>query len=507
MTYVPDKTTFLERAKRGNLVPVWRELLVDQETPVSAYCRLRAKFREKNPAAHTFLLESVEGGKKIARYSFLGGNPFLVFRATGRTVEIETADGHREFREDVDPMDELRSYMARYQPVEDPDLPLFYGGAVGYLGYDAITQFEPRVGLARERDIEWPDMVFALTDTLLIFDHVRHTAKVVANVRIEGDPEQAYNEAMAKVDEVCEALTVSVPHHLLDLNSPRPEMPVRSNLTQAEFEHAVEAAKEYIRAGDIIQVVLSQRFETDYTGDPLDVYRALRCVNPSPYMYCLELGGRSVVGSSPEVHVKLEGDRVELRPIAGTRPRAKDAGMDRKLEEELLADTKELAEHIMLVDLARNDLGRVCRYGSVQVSELMVIERYSHVMHIVSNVAGTIDEGHDAFDLMKATFPAGTVSGAPKIRAMEIIAELERTRRGPYAGAVGYFGFGGSLDSCITIRTVLLDGEKAYVQAGAGIVADSVPGNEFEETRNKARGMMRALALSQTYAGARRASR
>ncbi|MCB1101768.1 MAG: anthranilate synthase component I, partial [Kiritimatiellae bacterium] len=251
MTYVPDKTTFLERAKRGNLVPVWRELLVDQETPVSAYCRLRAKFREKNPAAHTFLLESVEGGEKIARYSFLGGNPFLVFRATGRTVEIETADGHREFREDVDPMDELRSYMARYQPVEDPDLPLFYGGAVGYLGYPAITQFEPRVGLARERDIEWPDMVFVLTDTLLIFDHVRHTAKVVANARIEGDPEQAYNEAMAKVDEVCEALTVSVPHHLLDLNSPRPEMPVRSNLTQAEFEHAVEAAKEYIRAGDI----------------------------------------------------------------------------------------------------------------------------------------------------------------------------------------------------------------------------------------------------------------
>jgi anthranilate synthase component 1 len=291
---------------------------------------------------------------------------------------------------------------------------------------------------------------------------------------------------------------------VVDIHEKPEPVEVRSNLTRAAFEESVRKAQEFIRAGDIIQVVLSQRFETDYQGDPLDVYRALRCVNPSPYMFCLEFGDRKVVGSSPEVHVRLEDRKVEVRPIAGTRARSDDPNEDRAREHELLADPKERAEHIMLVDLARNDLGRVCAFRSVQVPELMIIERYSHVMHIVSDVIGELDGPADAFDVMKATFPAGTVSGAPKIRAMEIIAELERTRRGPYAGAVGYFGFGGSLDSCITIRTVLLDGKKAYVQAGAGIVADSAPAAEFDETCNKARGMMNAIALSRLYAKARR---
>ncbi|HMP73172.1 MAG TPA: anthranilate synthase component I [Kiritimatiellia bacterium] len=504
MTFQPDKATFLERAKQGNLVPVWRELLTDEQTPVSAYARLRAALREERPDTPSFLLESVEGGEKIARYSFLGGDPQLIFRATGRRVELERAGGKVEVREDVDPLAELRALLEVYRPVQDPALPRFFGGAVGYIGYDAIPQFEPRVGLAKTNDLGWPELLFVLTDTLLIFDHVRHAAKVVANVLIEGDAEAAYEEAVGRINRMCDALARPVEHQVIDLNDPVEPLECRSNMTREQFETNVEKAKEYIRAGDIVQVVLSQRFEADVDGDPLDVYRALRCVNPSPYMYCLEFGGRSVVGSSPEIHVRLEEGKVELRPIAGTRPRAHDPEEDDRLEQELLADPKERAEHIMLVDLARNDLGRVCRYGSVKVPELMVIERYSHVMHIVSDVVGEIEGTLDAADLMRATFPAGTVSGAPKIRAMEIIAELEETRRGPYAGAVGYFGFGGNLDSCITIRTVLLEKGKAYVQAGAGIVADSSPAAEFEETRNKARGMMRALALSRNVTKARR---
>ncbi|MGA1529865.1 MAG: anthranilate synthase component I [Kiritimatiellia bacterium] len=503
MAYLPSESEFLKRAEQGNLVPVWRELLADQETPVSAYERLREYFRRDNPQASTFLLESVEGGEKIARYSFLGGNPQIVFQSDGRDVTIRHMDGRVEEKSDVDPTAELRAMLAPYKPVHDPALPRFFGGLVGFMGYDVIPQFEPRVGLAPERDKVWPDMQFILTDTILIFDHVRHTAKVVANVLIDDDPKTAYREAVARIDKICAALSGPVAHTVLDIHEQPEPQEVRSNLTREEFESSVLKAQEYIRAGDIIQVVLSQRFETDYNGDPLDLYRALRCVNPSPYMFCLEFGDRKIVGASPEVHVRLEDRKVEVRPIAGTRPRSSDPNEDVAREHDLLADPKERAEHIMLVDLARNDLGRVCAFRSVHVPELMVIERYSHVMHIVSDVVGELDGPADAFDVMKATFPAGTVSGAPKIRAMEIIAELEKTRRGPYAGAVGYFGFGGSLDSCITIRTVLLDGEKAYVQAGAGIVADSVPLNEYEETQNKARGMMNAIALSRLYAKAR----
>mgnify|MGYP000966260139 CR=1 FL=1 len=504
MAYLPDEATFLKKAAQGNLVPVYRELLADQETPVSAYERLRAYLRREKPDACTFLLESVEGGEKIARYSFVGGDPAMVFESDGRRVSIRHGDGRVVEKNEVDALDELRGLLKPYRPVHDPALPRFYGGLVGFMGYDVVPQFEPRVGLAPERDKVWPDMQFILTDTILIFDHVRHTAKVVANVLIDGDPKQAYREATAKIDRVCRALAGPASHSVIDINEKPEPVEVRSNLTREQFEQSVRKAQEFIRAGDIIQVVLSQRFETPYEGDPLDVYRALRCVNPSPYMFCLEFGGRKVVGSSPEVHVRLEDRKVEVRPIAGTRPRSDDPLEDRARECELLADPKERAEHIMLVDLARNDLGRVCAYRTVQVPELMVIERYSHVMHIVSDVVGELDGPSDAFDVMRATFPAGTVSGAPKIRAMEIIAELERTRRGPYAGAVGYFGFGGSLDSCITIRTVLLDGRTAYVQAGAGVVADSVPSAEFDETCNKARGMMNALALSRLYAAARR---
>jgi len=502
--YLPDKKTFLEKARQGNLVPVWRELIADQDTPVSAYERLRQAPRARKGKAYTFLLESVEGGERIARYSFIGAEPRLVFRSTGSNAEIEHMDGRVEAFSGVEPLAALQKCMERFKPVPDHALPRFFGGAVGYLGYDAVSQFEKRVPLGGRDDLQWPDMIFAITETIVIFDHVRHTIKVVANAFIEGDAEAAYAGAIKRIDAVCRNLSLAVPHHVVDLNE-RPEaLPSSSNVTREEFAESVLKAKEYIKAGDIIQAVLSQRFQVNYDGDPLDVYRAVRAVNPSPYMYCLEFGGRSVVGSSPEVHVRCEDRHVELRPIAGTRPRSDDPVADAKLGEELMADPKERAEHIMLVDLARNDLGRVCTFGTVSVPELMVIERYSHVMHIVSDVTGDLAPGQDAYDLMRATFPAGTVSGAPKIRAMEIIAQLEKTRRGPYAGAVGYFSFTGNLDSCITIRTALLDGKRAYVQAGAGIVADSDPQMEFEETCNKARAMLAALTLAQKYAAARR---
>jgi anthranilate synthase component 1 len=499
MTCIPDKAAFIEKARQGNLVPVWRELLADQDTPVSAYERIRNALRRDGGEARTFLLESVEGGEKIARYSFLGGSPRLVFQSRGRVVEITHADGRTEAFRDVDPLDRLRGLMARFTPVIDRELPRFFGGAVGYIGYDAVAQFD-RAPLGPDADHDWPDLMFALMDTIVIFDHVRHTILIVANVVVEGNPETAYEDALRRIDRVQGYLAHPVPHRMIDARERPAVEPGASNMTRDEFTGAVRRAKEYIAAGDIIQVVLSQRFQVGFRGDPLDVYRAIRSVNPSPYMYCLEFGSRAVVGSSPEVHVRCEDGRVEVRPIAGTRIRGAAEEEDRRLSAELLADPKERAEHIMLVDLARNDLGRVCAFGSVRVPELMVIERYSHVMHIVSDVVGSLAPGRDAFDVLKATFPAGTVSGAPKIRAMEIIAELERARRGPYAGAVGYFSFSGNLDSCITIRTALLDGTTARVQAGAGIVADSNPDSEYEETCNKARGMMTALAMAGRYA-------
>ena len=346
-------------------------------------------------------------------------------------------------------------------------------------------------------------MVFMVTDALIAFDRVNHSLKIVANAHIDGDPDAAYDKALAQIDELCAALRTPIERVLIDTHCEVEPLEPRSNTTSEEFLDMVKKGKEYIRSGDVIQVVLSQRFEVENQADSLDVYRALRTINPSPYMFCLDMGESAIVGTSPEIHVRCEDRKAEVRPIAGTRPRGKTPEEDQALERELLADPKERAEHIMLVDLGRNDIGRVCDFHSVKVPELMVTEHYSHVMHIVSDVVGTLREGLDEYDAVRATFPAGTVSGAPKIRAMEIIAELEKSKRGPYAGAVGYFNYNGNFDSCITIRTVILDKNKAYVQAGAGVVADSIPEMEYEETRNKARGMMKALALAKHYHAAR----
>lgn len=504
MAVIPDRKTFLEKAKRGNLVPVWKEVLADQETPVSAYERVRTYLRKHDHTSHTYLLESVEGGEHIGRYSFIGGNPRTIIRAYGRRVEIVTTGEIPQIIEDIDPLDALKNHMRQFAPVvEDPTLPRFIGGAVGFLGYDIVSQFEPRVPMIDHDEIGSPDMVFMVTDGLIAFDRVNHSLKIVANAHIGNDPNAAYDRALAQIDTLCEALQTPIRRVLIDAHSEVEPIEPLSNTSRKEFIKMVERAKEYIRAGDVIQTVLSQRFEVENEADSLDVYRALRSINPSPYMYCLDMGESSIVGTSPEILVRCEDRRVEVRPIAGTRPRGGTTEEDARFEQELLADPKECAEHIMLVDLGRNDIGRVCEFDSVEVKDLMVVERYSHVMHIVSDVVGRLADGFDEYDVMRAAFPAGTVSGAPKIRAMEIIAELEKSKRGPYAGAVGYFNYNGNLDSAITIRTVILDKNKAYVQAGAGIVADSVPENEYEETRNKARGMMKALALAKHYHAAR----
>ncbi len=508
MAIVPDRKTFLEQAKRGNLVPVWKELLADQETPVSAYERVRTYLRQREHASHTYLLESVEGGEKIGRYSFIGGTPRTIIRAYGRRVEVATNGDAPQVIEDIDPLDALKNHMAQFSPVvDDPSLPRFVGGAVGFLGYDMISQFEPRIPVIGNDDIGNPDMVFMVTDGLIIFDRVKHRLKVLANAHIEGDPNMAYDKALAQIGELCEALQTPIKRVLIDTHDEIEPLEPKSNTTKEEYLEMVDRVQEYIHAGDVIQTVISQRFEVENEADSLDVYRALRTINPSPYMFCLDMGESAIIGTSPEIHVRCEDKLVEVRPIAGTRPRGRTVEEDLAFEKDLLTDPKERAEHIMLVDLGRNDIGRVCEFNSVEVSDLMVIERYSHVMHIVSDVTGTLSDEHDEYDVMRASFPAGTVSGAPKIRAMEIIAELEKSKRGPYAGAVGYFNYNGNFDSAITIRTVILDKNKAYVQAGAGIVADSVPINEYEETRNKARGMMKALSLAKHYHAARTAEK
>ncbi|MCC5849203.1 MAG: anthranilate synthase component I [Verrucomicrobia bacterium] len=493
----PDLPTFLQRARQGNLVPVVREILADQDTPVSAYEKLRTALRADNPDAATFLLESVEGGENIGRYSMLGGMPKGVVRSKNGRVTYEH-DGQCEVFENTEPLRVLQDIMAAYHPVPDPGLPRFTGGAVGFLGYDCVAGFD-KVPLSETPGLDFPEMVFLIADTVILFDQVRHTMKLVANAFIEDDPEAAYRDALHRIDRLADMLQTPLPRRVLDAHIPAVDLPFTSNTRKSDYLQAVEASREYIRAGDIIQVVLSQRFAVEGRDDPLQVYRALRSINPSPYMFCLELGDVALAGSSPEVHVRNEDRQIDIRPIAGTRKRGADEAEDLRLEKDLLADPKERAEHVMLVDLARNDIGRVCDWGSVNLTEFMIIERYSHVMHIVSNVRGTLREDQNSYDLMRATFPAGTLSGAPKIRAMEIIAELEPDRRGPYGGAVGYFGFDGNLDCCITIRTCFFEGNRTYVQAGAGLVADSVPETEFEETVNKAKGMMKALALARGH--------
>ena len=487
---LPSLEVFKQKAKKGNLIPVYREILADMETPVSA-------FQKIDDGRNSFFLESMEGGEKWARYSFLGSRPSIIVKSFGRSVEIIRDGKKSKHSFERDPLEVIKSVLSAYRPVPDASLPRFYGGAVGFMGYDIVRYFEdlPEQG---KSGLGTPDLFFMITDTLVIFDNVTHMIKVVSNAHVKGkSAEAAYREATKKINALVKKLKTGVKGQGARSKGKPKEHALTSNFTKLQYEQAVLKAKEYIKAGDIFQVVPSQRFETGINVEPYEIYRALRLINPSPYMYFLRCGDTTVVGASPEVMVRLEGDRIDLRPIAGTRRRGASEEEDQALASELIADPKERAEHIMLVDLGRNDVGRVSEPGSVQVSELMVIERYSHVMHIVSNVLGKLAKDRDAFDVIRACFPAGTVSGAPKIRAMEIIDELEPTRRGPYAGAVGYFGFSGNMDTCITIRTLVVKKGVAYIQAGGGVVADSDPAAEYQETVNKAKAMLRAVEMAE----------
>jgi len=488
--HTPDFDTFRRLCREGNLIPVCREVMADLDTPVAAYLKLA-----RGPYA--FLLESVEGGERWARYSFLSADPRVVIRGRGDKVTVVEDGVERELAHDGNPIMAVRAYMVAFRPVAVPDLPPFTGGAVGYVGYDMVRFFDA-VPLAPDKPgaLGLDDFCFVLTDRLVVFDAARQVIQVIVNAHTEGrDPKAAYDEAVATIDKTIATLRAPAAPRKMQPSAPDAE-PVTSNVTRERFEDMVRAAKEYIRAGDIFQVVLSQRFATPLGCDPVDLYRALRRINPSPYMYHLRFGDTEVVGASPELLVRTREGQVEVRPIAGTRPRGRTQDADRALEQELLADPKECAEHLMLVDLGRNDVGRVAQVGTVAVDDFMVVERYSHVMHLVSHVAGGLAEGRDAFDVLVACFPAGTLSGAPKIRAMQIIEELEPTPRGLYGGAVGYFGFDGSSDMAINIRTVVVHDGVAYLQAGAGIVADSDPAREFAETESKALGPVRALEMA-----------
>lgn len=497
--YYPSRTEFQELARQGSLIPVYRELNADLETPVSVYLKLRGEHE-------SFLLESVEGGEQLARYSFIGADPSSTIVIHGDEAVIrEFGSPVAECRLSGDPLEALRSIVQQDCAVPVAGLPRFFGGAVGFLSYDIVRQFE-RVRTGKHSDSDRsaaagvPDAVFIKADTLVAFDHVKHRALIIANAKIQGNVNAAYEDAVQRIEAIVQRLkrplsdpgsTSTVNGHVLE-----------SNVTPLEFADKVRRAQEHIAAGDIFQVVLSQRFQRHTTADGFSIYRSLRRLNPSPYMFFIDFGDMQLIGSSPEMLVRLEDDTAQLNPIAGTRPRGRTEDQDRLLEEELRRDPKERAEHVMLVDLGRNDLGRVCEYGSVEVADLMTVERYSHVMHLVSHVTGRLRKGLDAFDLLKATFPAGTVSGAPKVRAMEIIDDLEGASRGPYAGAVGYLGFptaasSGNMDLCITIRTIVMRGRQAIIQAGAGIVADSIPEQEHQECVNKASALAEAIGLAE----------
>ncbi len=484
----PDIEAFRVSAGKGNLVPVWKVLPADLETPVSAYLKLARDER------YAFLLESVEGGERVGRYTYVGASPCMVLTARGSDVEISSGGAVTRKRGDV--FEILKDLVQRFRPAGTEGLPPFSAGAVGYAGYDLVRLIEPRVPAFRTDDLGAPDAVFMFFTSFLVFDHVKHQVHAIANARIDGSGglRQAYTAACRQVAELEAALGRKAA--LPDAAASAGPLEVRSNIGKDVFCRGVRKAREYILAGDIFQVVLSQRLEMETGVSPFQVYRALRMVNPSPYMFYLQLDDRAVVGSSPELLVKVDRRRIEYRPIAGTRPRGRTPAEDRALAEDLLADDKELAEHVMLVDLGRNDVGKVAEYGSVSVPEFQVIEYYSHVMHIVSSVVGRLRPDCDAFDALKACFPAGTVSGAPKVRAMEIIAEIEPTKRGVYSGSVMYLDFSGMLTSAIAIRTMTAQGGKAYVQAGGGIVADSVPEREWDETMNKARALIKAVELA-----------
>lgn len=488
----PDFGEFKNKAVEGNLIPVYREILADMDTPLSAFLKLKSK--------RGFLFESLEGGEKWARYSFIGTDPSTIIEGRGKNLTITRGKKKEKIKVRKDPLEVISEETGKYSPVSIPGLPRFFGGFVGYIGYDTVRHFE-KLPNRRHKGLNVPDIFLMLTDTLVVFDNVSHKIKVISNAFIDGDIEEAYKKASEKIDHIVKKLRSKavVPRRsgkAKDLSTTGKNR-FSSNFSKEDFLKAVTRTKEYIRAGDVIQTVISQNFQCDTEVPPINAYRALRVINPSPYMFYLETGKCTMVGSSPEILVRVEGDTIEVRPIAGTRKRGKTEEEDLALEQELKADPKERAEHIMLLDLGRNDTGRVAETGSVTVSEFMTVERYSHVMHIVSNVVGKLSEDHDAFDVLRASFPAGTVSGAPKIRAMEIIEELEPTKRGPYAGSVGYFDFSGNMDMCITIRTIIFKNKKAYIQAGAGIVADSDPENEYMETVNKAKGMFKAIEMAE----------
>ncbi|MDA8387994.1 MAG: anthranilate synthase component I [Nitrospiraceae bacterium] len=501
----PDRRAFLELAGQGNLIPVYMEVLADTLTPVSAYLMLRGE-------RPSFLLESVLGGEKWARYSFLGLAPRAVIKARGRRMEIRTAGGVQAF-EEADPLERVREFMKAIRPAraEDATLPRFYGGLVGYIGYDMVRFMEELPDRGRP-GLDMPDLFLMLTGMILIFDNLRQKLKIVANVHLDdgASPEEAYDLAVEKIVSIRRrlagfsgAVSRQAGEDPADAQKGKKMTGMKKSAFESsfgspkDFMDAVDRTKQYVMAGDIVQGVLSQRFQRKTSAHPFAIYRALRVINPSPYMYYIDTGQEHIVGSSPEILVRLEGGDITLRPIAGTRRRGATLEEDLALEEELKADPKEQAEHIMLVDLGRNDVGRVAGTGSVKVPELMVVERYSHVMHIVSSVEGRLKPGLGPFDLLRACFPAGTVSGAPKVRAMQIIEELEPVKRGPYAGAVGYFSYSGNMDTCITIRTLIIKEGMVYVQAGAGIVADSVPESEYAETVNKARAMMEAVEMAE----------
>ena len=486
--HYPNKKEFMGLAEQGNIIPVYRELLADLDTPISAFLKV-------DGGEYSYLLESVEGGENVARYSFLGSSPSLIITSKGKEITFTVGGKENTFHTE-DPLKEVKKYMSKFKFVPVKGLPRFSGGLVGYLGYDMV-RFIEELPDANPDTIEMPDMMLMLTDTIIIFDHVDHKIKVVSNCLVENDDlSGTYEKACRNIDGIIKKLKTSVDAPV-DVAVGGSDNTCDSNFTEEDFAVAVEKAKEYISAGDIIQVVLSQRITRRTLAEPFLIYRALRSVNPSPYMYYVKAGNKRIIGTSPEILIRCEDGEVTARPIAGTRKRSDDACRDAELEKELLSDPKEKAEHIMLVDLGRNDVGRVCEYSSVKTKDLMSVEKYSHVMHMVSGVTGKLCEDRDVFDLLTATFPAGTVSGAPKVSAMKIIDELENLRRGPYAGCLGYISFSGNMDMCITIRTIVMSGADAHIQAGAGIVLDSVPELEYKETLNKAMAMMKAIEIAE----------
>ncbi len=486
----PDLKRFKELAGQGNLIPVCRTIGMDLDTPVSLFAKLCKD--EK----YAFLLESLEGGERWGRYSFLGLDPFIVFSSSGQEVRIER-DGRVHHIHTSNPLETLRGLMGDFRPAGTSGLPRFYGGAVGYLGYDMVRFMERLPRLLEDRT-GFSDSALMFPRLVLVYDNLKQTLTIIVNLLIDDGSslESVYREGVGSIDEMIQRIGRGLDYQVIPAKA-KVTTQLEPEIVQGDFEDMVGKAKEYIKAGDIIQVVLSQRFSGRNHIPTFDLYRSLRRINPSPYLYYLKMADETIVGSSPEILVRLTAETIEVRPIAGTRPRGRDDAEDRRLEQELLADPKERAEHLMLVDLGRNDVGRVAELGSVRVEDLMTIERYSHVMHIVSGVKGRLARGRDMFDVLRACFPAGTVSGAPKIRAMEIIEELEHFRRGPYAGAVGYFGFSGNMDLAITIRTLCQKADMLYLQAGAGIVADSDPAREWEETINKGKALMRALKAAE----------